>query len=504
MNIKTRLLAFSLLSCGLMLTAGTWAIIEFRDALKNSSTAAQALRNHMDADMMHDALRADVLAAALAMQTNDAAQKQAILQDLNEHAESFNAALAQNTALPLDPQLQRALATVAPLLESYLKDARLAATTAFDNPAAMPDIKARFMTSFEELEKQMATVSDLIEAHERQTHEATDALTQQLALLFVAITALALIVAYCTAQAITVPLDRAVEIAQRVANGDLTGSITSLGNDETAKLIAALKAMNDSLHHTVVQVRSGTEHIASASSELASGNLDLSSRTEQQAGALEETASSMEELTATVRHSAANAQQANALAASASQAASEGGVVVSRVVDTMGAINQSSKKIVDIISVIDGIAFQTNILALNAAVEAARAGEQGRGFAVVATEVRALAQRSAAAAKEIKTLIDDSVEKVEEGSKLVNQAGTTMDSVVDSIQKVTDMMADIVTASQEQTAGIEQINAAITHMDQTTQQNAALVEEAAAAAQAMQDQTVKLSQLVSSFTLHRS
>jgi methyl-accepting chemotaxis protein len=236
-------------------------------------------------------------------------------------------------------------------------------------------------------------------------------------------------------------------------------------------------------------------------SEIASGNLDLSSRTEEQASSLEETASSMEELTSTVKQNADNARQANQLAVSASEVAGKGGMVVAQVVDTMGSINESSQKIVDIISVIDGIAFQTNILALNAAVEAARAGEQGRGFAVVAAEVRTLAQRSAGAVKEIKSLIDDSVEKVDAGARLVNQAGATMDDIVESIRRVTDIISEITAASQEQTAGIEQINQAITQMDQVTQQNASLVEEAAAAAEAMQNQAGRLTQAVGAFKL---
>ncbi|WP_034298308.1 methyl-accepting chemotaxis protein [Herbaspirillum sp. RV1423] len=300
---------------------------------------------------------------------------------------------------------------------------------------------------------------------------------------------------------ITRPLNEAVSIAETVAAGDLTSHIESSGKDETSKLLRALKTMNDNLLNIVGKVRNGTDTIATASSEIATGNLDLSSRTEQQAGALEETASAMEELTATVRQNADNARQANQLAVSASEVAIQGGNVVGQVVDTMGAINDSSKKIVDIISVIDGIAFQTNILALNAAVEAARAGEQGRGFAVVASEVRGLAQRSAAAAKEIKALIGDSVEKVGSGSRLVEQAGQTMSEVVASVKRVTDIVGEISSASQEQSDGIEQINRAITQMDETTQQNAALVEQAAAAAQSLQDQADTLTQVVSVFKL---
>ncbi|MHA4870419.1 methyl-accepting chemotaxis protein [Duganella sp. PWIR1] len=294
--------------------------------------------------------------------------------------------------------------------------------------------------------------------------------------------------------------DYAADIAGRIASGDLTVVVDTHSNDKQS-MLHAMKMMRDALAGIVGEVRTGTAMIASASSEIASGNQDLSARTEQQASSLEETASSMEELTSAVRANNDNARQANQLAQSASAVAQQGGAVVSQVVDTMGAINESSRKIVDIIAVIDGIAFQTNILALNAAVEAARAGEQGRGFAVVASEVRTLAQRSASAAREIKELIGTSVEKVEIGSKLVEQAGHTMGEVVASVQRVTDIMAEISTAGDEQSAGIEQINQAVSEMDTVTQQNAALVEEAAAAAEAMQNQAASLERVVSVFRL---
>ncbi|MDP9910686.1 aerotaxis receptor [Variovorax boronicumulans] len=283
------------------------------------------------------------------------------------------------------------------------------------------------------------------------------------------------------------PLDEAIEVARTIAGGDLV-RFTVRPGDEIAGLLRALNQMSANLFAIVADVGANVAGVMSASSQIASGNEDLSSRTEQQASSLEQTAASMEELTSTVKQNADNALQANQLAVSASEVAVKGGAVVSQVVDTMGSINASSKKIVDIIGVIDGIAFQTNILALNAAVEAARAGEQGKGFAVVASEVRSLAQRSAAAAKEIKTLIGDSVEKVEAGSKQVAEAGRTMQEIVGSVKRVTDIMGEITTASQEQTSGIEQINQAIAQMDQVTQQNAALVEEASATAQSLQEQ----------------
>ena len=294
--------------------------------------------------------------------------------------------------------------------------------------------------------------------------------------------------------------DYTARIASSIAHGDLSVSIDTSSADK-GSLLMEVREMRNSLKDIVGQVRVGTETIGTASREIAAGNIDLSSRTEMQASSLEKTASAMEELTSTVKQNADNAREANLLAATASDVARKGGDVVSQVVDTMGSINTSANKIVDIIGVIDGIAFQTNILALNAAVEAARAGEQGRGFAVVASEVRNLAQRSAAAAKEIKTLIGDSVEKVERGSKLVGQAGVTMDEVVASVKRVTDIMSEISNASQEQSAGIEQVNRSIIEMDAMTQQNAALVEQAAAAAQSLQDQASELAQVVSVFKL---
>ncbi|HZW21531.1 methyl-accepting chemotaxis protein [Noviherbaspirillum sp.] len=339
----------------------------------------------------------------------------------------------------------------------------------------------------------------------RQTSvEANDAygnaLLLTLALAGAALT-IGVFVAWYVTRSITAPLKGAVHVARRVADGDLSTRVTVESEDETGQLLAALRDMNESLVRIVGEVRAGTDTITDASSEIARGNMDLSARTEEQASSLQMTASSMEELTSTVKHNADSAAQANKLAATASEVAVRGGTVVSQVVETMGSINESAKKIVDIIGVIDGIAFQTNILALNAAVEAARAGEQGRGFAVVAAEVRNLAQRSAAAAKEIKALISDSVEKVGIGARLVDQAGTTMDEVVTSVRHVTDIISEIAAASNEQTAGIEQVNQAITQMDNVTQQNAALVEQAAAAASAMQEQAGNLSAVVSVFKL---
>ena len=290
-------------------------------------------------------------------------------------------------------------------------------------------------------------------------------------------------------------------IAARVRDGDLTGAITDQASDEFSPLLASLDAMQTALTHVVARVRQGSDSVASASSQIAGGNSDLSARTETQASALEETAASMEELSSTVRMNADNARQANALAQTASSVATQGGAVVADVVRTMKGINDSSRKIADIIGVIDGIAFQTNILALNTAVEAARAGEQGRGFAVVASEVRTLAQRSATAAKEIKDLIGESVQQVNAGSRLVHDAGATMEKVVDSVRRVTAIVNEISHASQEQSTGIVEVNTAVSHMDQSTQQNAALVEQATAAAQSLQQQAAQLADAVAGFKL---
>jgi methyl-accepting chemotaxis protein len=309
------------------------------------------------------------------------------------------------------------------------------------------------------------------------------------------------VVGFLVTRSIVGPLRNAMGITQRVANGDLTSAIETGGKDEVGRMMEGLRHMNDSLRQLVGDVRASANTIASTAQEIAAGNLQLNDRTVDQAHSLQETTSSMHALTSIVRQSAESTQEANQLAASASKVATRGGEVVSQVVATMGNINASSKKIADIIGVIDGIAFQTNILALNAAVEAARAGEQGRGFAVVASEVRSLAQRSATAAKEIKTLIDDSVTSVEAGSRLVGQAGSTMTEVVESVKRVTTIMTEITIANREQNASIERVNQSIAKMDEVTQQNAAMVEEAASTAQSMHNEADHLSDAISVFKL---
>jgi methyl-accepting chemotaxis protein len=351
-------------------------------------------------------------------------------------------------------------------------------------------------------------LGELADFEDKLNEEAAEAASQAyktaramvISLSLVAIV-LGVLAAILITRSIVAPIGQAVKVAETVAQGDLTSRIQADSRDETGQLLRAMKTMQDSLIQVVSRVRQGSESVSTASAEIASGNTDLSARTESQASALEETAASMEELNSTVKQNADNAKQANQLAQSASGVAVKGGEVVAQVVGTMREINDSSKKIADIISVIDGIAFQTNILALNAAVEAARAGEQGRGFAVVAGEVRSLAGRSAEAAKEIKGLIEASVQRVEQGTVLVDQAGQTMQEVVGSIRRVTDIMGEISAASAEQSAGVAQVGEAVSNMDQATQQNAALVEEMAAAASSLKGQAQDLVQTVAVFKL---
>ncbi len=337
-----------------------------------------------------------------------------------------------------------------------------------------------------------------------QSHAAeTIATTKRQLNMLMAVTALSLLAALglgvAFARSLTRPLDYAMGVADRIASGDLTQSIEVTGRDESARMLTSLRSMQENLLKVVTQIRIASDGITQASSEIAMGNQDLSARTEQTAGNLEETAASMEQLTATVKQSADSSRQANQLAAGAATVAQKGGAVVGQVVQTMDSITQSSQRISDIISVIDGIAFQTNILALNAAVEAARAGEQGRGFAVVAGEVRTLAQRSAQSAKEIKDLINASVNSVHEGSRLVQDAGTTMSEIVDSVKQVSDIIGEITAAAAEQSDGIGQVNVAVSQLDQMTQQNAALVEQSTAASESLRDQASRLSQTVAQF-----
>ncbi|OYT99969.1 MAG: methyl-accepting chemotaxis protein [Burkholderiales bacterium PBB1] len=354
----------------------------------------------------------------------------------------------------------------------------------------------------------MGALTDLITLQKSMMAQSDESVTQTVAsagtlmLTIAVVTGITgVLLAWAITRSITAPIRQAVQVAETVAAGDLSSRIESQSKDETGQLLAALRTMNDSLVGIVSSVRNSSDSIATGSSQIATGNADLSQRTEEQASNLQQTAASMEQLTQTVKQNADTARQATQLAGSASNAAAQGGTVVAQVVSTMGEISESSRKISDIIGVIDGIAFQTNILALNAAVEAARAGEQGRGFAVVASEVRSLAQRSASAAKEIKTLIGASVEKVENGSKLVHEAGQSMGEIVSQVKRVNDLINEISASSVEQSTGIGQIGDAVSQLDQVTQQNAALVEESAAAAESLKHQAANLAQTVAVFKL---
>jgi methyl-accepting chemotaxis protein-1 (serine sensor receptor) len=409
-------------------------------------------------------------------------------------------------ALPATDEEAKLSRDVTSKREAYLRDgagALISALRAGQSEQAAQVVTQKMVPLFSALEKSAKALTDYQAKSAGTAYDDSQSRYRLFRLAAIAGVVFGLVAvamsAFFLVRAIMQPLQEALAHFGNIASGDLTSRIEVKSRNEMGRLMTGLQQMQKGLTDTVVNVRQSSGSIASAATQIAAGNLDLSSRTEEQASSLEETASSMEELTATVKQNADNAKQANQLATSASNVALKGGEVVAKVVETMVGIHESSTKIVDIISVIDGIAFQTNILALNAAVEAARAGEQGRGFAVVATEVRSLAQRSANAAKEIKALIGDSVAKVNAGTALVEQAGTTIAEVVQSVKRVTDIVNEIAAASQEQSTGIEQVNQAIGQMDQVTQQNAALVEEASAAAEALEGQAKHLSQVVSVF-----
>ncbi|MYM40772.1 methyl-accepting chemotaxis protein [Duganella qianjiadongensis] len=477
----------------------------------NKSKLTKGLELSTSKNLLAGTMKSAMLETGIAMRNiglqSDVSLMQKEEQKVKDQRARYEKAVVDLKALGLNEAEKKALSEIAALdadVDKAFKEA-IGQVLAFNSEGAAKVISGRI----DPLNQQtLGLINKLVEMQQANAAEvmagSVTADRGLMVLLFViggVAVAIGVVCAAVTTRSITVPLAGAVAVAQKVAAGELTSHVHVEGHDETSELLQALKDMNESLAKTVGDVRTGTELISTASQEIASGNADLSARTEAQASSLEETASSMEELTSTVKQNADNARQANQLAVTASSVAEKGGMVVSQVVDTMGSIKASSSKIVDIIGVIDGIAFQTNILALNAAVEAARAGEQGRGFAVVASEVRNLAQRSAGAAKEIKELISDSVEKVDAGSKLVDEAGQTMDLVVTSIRQVADIMGEITAATQEQSNGIEEVNQAITQMDEMTQQNAALVEEAAAAAESMEEQAQMLAQAVSIFKL---
>jgi len=506
-NIGTRLaVAFGLLlTFMLVLTAvGTWLLRDFAaatDGILNDASVKERLVTEWRTATELNAARTTIM-----MTSNDPAQQQEVDADMRKTSAQVSVALKELERLVASEKGKAILAEALAERGRYTdaRKALLTAKTAGEADAiqaAMAGFKAgqiAYTASIEKLAEYQREKASRLGAEVAQDSQRGQLLLGGLCAVALA---LALVCTVVVTRSITRPLRRAMGVAQEVSEGRLSNYTETCSRDETGQLLAALYKMNGDLFRIVSAVRDSSSTIVSASDEIANGNEDLSARTEQQAGSLEETASSMEELTATVKHNADNTRQADQLASAASGVAEKGGAVVAQVVRTMDSISASAGKITDIIGVIDGIAFQTNILALNAAVEAARAGEQGRGFAVVASEVRNLAQRSASAAKEIKDLIDTSSRDVAAGTELVGKAGSTMEEIVASVSRVTGIMRDISLANGEQESGIAQINHAISQMDSVTQQNAALVEEAAAASQALRAQANQLGELVGTFTL---
>ncbi|MDR7377036.1 methyl-accepting chemotaxis protein [Rhodoferax ferrireducens] len=512
MKLRNQILSLGLvgiLMAGLVGGIGLLNAKRLTGAIGDSIGMGVALQSSQEADMMHDAVRGDVLLALLGAISKDQSQVDEAKKGLTEHAKTFNDALQTLQGLPISPEVKTIIEKTLPMVKSYTDSAAVVLGMAANDAAAAQAAVPNFQKAFSELEKQMAEQSDAIEKSGHDMNQAAqDHATQavvQIAISLALASAVLVVAALWLAKYLARPMDYAMQIADQLSQGDLSMSVQPTGNEETVRLLKSMAHMQTNFAGIVHTVKSNADSVATASAEISQGNQDLSARTESQASALEQTAASMEELGSTVKQNADNARQANQLAMSASAVAVQGGQVVGQVVETMKGIHDSSTKIADIISVIDGIAFQTNILALNAAVEAARAGEQGRGFAVVASEVRSLAGRSAEAAKEIKNLISVSVERVAQGSTQVDQAGSTMTEVVGAIRRVTDIMGEISAASSEQAAGVAQVGEAVTQMDQATQQNAALVEQMAAAANSLNNQANELVQGVAVFKLaHRA
>jgi methyl-accepting chemotaxis protein len=506
LKIGTRLgLAFGLILCitALIAVLGVWRLSMLKEATVRISSV-EIERNEL-ALQWKAAIDLNWARASAALKASDAAYIAALGNDMAATTKAVSEGQKKLEAFMQSAQSQQLLAKVAAERKVYI-DARaklLERKKAGEDVFSLVDTELRPLAQnyIKALDDVTKYTHEELMAFQQEVLSATVASQWALGLGAGASLLLGLLFAAWATRSITAPVRRAVDAAEQISQGNLSLDIDAQGKDEPARLLHALSDMQHSLSRIVGHVREGSENVATASSEIAQGNNDLSARTEQQASALQQTAASMEQLNSTVRQNADNARQANQLAMSASTVAVHGGEVVGQVVETMKGINDSSRKISDIIGVIDGIAFQTNILALNAAVEAARAGEQGRGFAVVASEVRSLAGRSADAAKQIKTLINDSVERVEQGTSLVDQAGHTMTEVVGAIKRVTDLMGEISAASGEQSQGVSQVGEAITQMDQVTQQNAALVEEMAAAASSLNNQAQDLVSTVAFFKL---
>ena len=509
MKIRTQLIVLGMTGILLVLIVGALSVYSKRKvdvALDANTILTTALRNHGEADMMHDALRGDVYEAVLAGGRGDTAHIKEVLKEFAEHAANFKARIEANNKLDLDLEVRASLKSMQAPLEAYIRSAEELIAVAADSEKASPKLKG-FQDAFEALEKPLSNVSDKIEELVKLRKLAVDQATRFSEIAVVAVTLLGVALMSILGFAVFRSINGSISGVQRAVDdlragsGDLTYQLPPM-KGEFGNLSTSLNQFIGGLHEIVSRVRDGATTISESSQQVAQGNQSISARTEEQAASLEQTASSMEEFTSTIKQNADNAHRAADLSQGASQVATRGGETVRSVVTTMQGISESSRKIADIIGVIDSIAFQTNILALNAAVEAARAGEQGRGFAVVATEVRALAQRSAQAAKEIKGLIQASVEQVDNGTKFVDDAGKTMDDIVNAVKQVTGIISDISVASREQLAGVEQVNLAMTQMDASTQQNAAMVEESAAAAEHMANQASELVDTVARFKLH--
>ena len=503
-NIRTRLIYLVAFMSAAMIAiglSGQFAARNAGDGIESVLQYGHALRNHMEADMMHDALRADVLAALLA---ESKADWQTVQTDLRDHAKQFHEALTMNESLA-DEHVHALLRETKPTLDAYIKSAEAIFATAQSSKLQAHEMLPAFLTTFSELEDRMATISDAIAEHANAAERDAKNVIARAGVINIAIflgaTLALLSIALLTARTVARGIEELMITIARMARGELGADIQGHDRNEFGHLQSSLKSMDVKFREIVQAVRGDAESVAVNSRQLSQGNDDLNERTQQQASALEQTAASMEQMAATVKQNADNARAASQLALSARNQADKGNAVVQRAVSAMSAISESSQQIGNIIGVIDEIAFQTNLLALNASVEAARAGEQGRGFAVVAAEVRNLAQRSADAAKEIKTLITDSIEKVNAGADLVGESGKTISEIMSSVRKVTDIVEEISAASKEQATGIDQVNGAVTQLDSVTQRNAALVEQATAASKAIEEQSRRLMNATQFFKL---